>query len=160
MKYALMALMFAVSSFSYASDITVEDGLSVMPKPQKIAEVTDVITMKTTAFAKSGTMTSVTGHLIGVEYPPMGDYKVNIVGNFKGERFSIMICTVADYLEEIPYADDEYIPLSTAFIVGDTVHNVIGFYTGSLAYPVENYQVIVTNGKNKQLWNALKCRLR
>ena len=42
MKYALMALMFAVSSFSYANDITVEDGLSVMPKPQKIAEVTDV----------------------------------------------------------------------------------------------------------------------
>ena len=160
MKYALMALMFAVSSFSYANDITVEDGVAAMPKPQKIAEVTDVITMKTTAFAKSGTMTSITGHLIGVEYPPMGDYKVNITGNFRGERFSIMICTVADYLEEIPYADDGYIPLSTAFIAGDTVNNVVGFYAGSLAYPVENYQVIVLNGKGKDLWNSLKCRLR
>ena len=72
MKYALMALMFAVSSLSFASDITVEDGVAAMPKPQKIAEVTDVITMKTTAFAKSGSMEAVTGHLVGVEYAQIG----------------------------------------------------------------------------------------
>ena len=90
MKYALIALMFALSSLSYASDITVEDGVAAMPKPQKIAEVTDVITIKTTAFAKSGTMEAITGHLVGVEYAPMGDYKVDIVGNFRGERLSLI----------------------------------------------------------------------
>ena len=160
MKYALMALMFAVSNLSFASDITVEDGLAAMPKPQKLAEVTDVITMKTTAFSTEGTKQSITGHLIGVEYPPMGDYKVNITGNFIGERFSIMICTVSDYLEEIPYATEGYTPLSTAFVAGDMVRNVVGFYSGASAYPVENYQVIILNGRGKDLWNSLKCRLR
>ena len=160
MKYVLIALMFAVSSLSFAGDITPEDGIAAMPVPDKIAEVTDVITMKTAAFSKEGTMQSITGHLIGIEYPPMGDYRVDVVGDFRGERFSVMICTVADYLEDLPYDNDEYATLSTAFISGVTVSNVVGFYSGVVAYPVENYQVIVLNGKNKQLWNALKCRLR
>ena len=158
MKYILTALFMTLSVVSYAEEITID----LMPHPAKIAETTDVITMETTAFGAEETIPSILGYVVGLEYPPMGDYVVNITNSkkFKKPRFSVMICRIKKYLEDVDYNNGDYTPLSTAFNIKGKTYNMIGFYAGANAYPVQNYQVLILNGKGKTLWNQMDCKIK
>jgi len=156
MKYLLatVLMLFSVSAMA----VSIDD----IPKPAKLVEVTEVITIKTTAFTADETIPAVTGYIVGLEGPPMGDYKVKVTnGNgFKGERFTVMTCTLVPYLEEIYENLDESMVLSTAFTHNGEVYNALGFYSGSTAIASENYQVVVKNGKDRTLWNSMNCRIK
>ena len=156
MKY-LLSLVFMLFSFSVmAASI---DGI---PKPAKMMEVTDVITIKTTSLMSEGTVPAITGYIVGLEGPPMGDYKVKITnGNgFKGERFTFMACTLLPYLEEVYDGAGTSAVLSTAFTLNGEVYNVLGFYSGTTAIPSQGYQVVVRNGKDRTLWNSMNCTIK
>ena len=156
MKY--LVLVLAVFSMS-AMAVSIDD----IPKPAKMQEVTTVNTILTTAIMPDGTtMPAIKGYVVGLEGPPMGDYQVQITnGNgFKKPRFTLMRCTLANYLEEIDYNADDAIALSTAFTINGEVYNSLGFYSGSTAYPSPGYQIVVNNGKDKTLWNSMKCTIK
>ena len=156
MKYLLMAVLAIFSTTALA--VSIDD----IPKPVKMVEVTDVITIKTTAFTDDETIPAITGYIVGLEGPPMGDYKVKVTnGNgFKGERFTVMTCTLVPYLEEVYEGAQSAMVLSTAFTHNGEIYNALGFYSGSTAIPSENYQVVVKNGKDRTLWNSMNCRIK
>lgn len=138
------------------------ESLDLIPKPAKMMETTEVVTIETTSFMNGNTMPAIKGFVVGLEAPPMGDYKVKVTnGNsFKGERFTLMTCNLKPYLEEINYAGEDVAVLSTAFTLNGEVYNSLGFYTGAMAYPSDGYQVVVVNGKDRTLWNSMNCRIK
>jgi len=156
MKY--LVVLLAIFSMS-AMAVSIDD----IPKPAKMQEVTTVNTILTTAIMPDGTtMPAIKGYVVGLEAPPMGDYQVQITnGNgFKKPRFTLMRCTLTKYLEEINYNAEDVGVLSTAFTLNGEVYNSMGFYTGTTAYPSENYQVIINGGKDQTLWNSMKCTIK
>ena len=152
--FSLVVMMFSLSAMA----VSIDD----IPKPAKLMEVTDVVTIETTSIMNGQTLPSIKGFVVGLETPPMGDYKVKITnGNgFKGERFTVMSCNLKPYLEELDYVDSNVVILSTAFTVNGQVYNSLGFYSGSTAYPSDNYQVVVKNGKDRPLWNSMNCTIK
>ena len=152
--FSLVVMMFSLSAMA----VSIED----IPKPTKLMEVTDVVTIETTSIMNGQTLPSIKGFVVGLETPPMGDYKVKITnGNgFKGERFTVMTCTLVPYLEEVYEGAQGAMVLSTAFTHNGEVYNALGFYSGSTAIPSENYQVVVKNGKDRTLWNSMNCRIK
>ena len=159
MKYILTALLMIMSFASYAEVPTID----LFEGPAKLAESTEILTIETTAFQPGQTMSSIMGEVVGLEYPPLGDYRARITNGkkFKAERFSLMTCKLKSYIEDIDYDMENAIPLSTAFGAKDgTLYNFIGWYSGSTAYPSDGYKVIVRNGKDKQFWNSMDCKIK
>jgi len=140
--------------------------VNVSAKQKTDFNLTDSIDIQTTAFVPNSlgtSMEAVTGSISGLEYIPIGDYKVQITNcpSFKGERFAVMTCTIMNFVETIDYLEDDYAVLSTAFIHKGKAHNKLGFYSGCMrALPSNGYKIIVKNGKNKTFWNSMKCKIK
>jgi len=160
MKKLLLLLVVCISFGSaYA-----ESPLDNVPGLIKVAEVGEAVTLQTTSFAEGISMPTIKGYMIGLSYAPSGDYRVDITNcpSLNTERFSLMTCKVDKYLANIGEVIDspDTAMLSTAFTVGSTVYNKIGYFSGCRAYPSDDYQVVITNGKDVRFWNSLKCRIK
>jgi len=160
-----MVLMGSTSAQNTTQgNITQEQGMDNIKNagntPVLIGQVNDVNTIKTTAFGPSGTKQSITGILTGAVFAPTGDFKIKITNgvSFRGERFSTMICNLEGYFDRTNY-DEEVVGLSTAFTINGETHNLLGYYTGMTAYPIEGYKVIILNARNHDVWNSMKCRI-
>ena len=152
--FSLVVMMFSLSAMA----VSIED----IPKPTKMGEVTDVTTIKSTAFLDDGTVPAIMGYVVGLETPPMGDYKVRIKNckQFKPERFTLMTCTLSGYLEEVYDDAPDMGVVSSAFNIGGNVYNSLGFYDCPSKLPSDGYQVVIKNGKDNTLWNAMDCRIK
>lgn len=140
--------------------------ISAQAKQKPDFKSSDVIGISTTAFIPNSLGTSieaVNGTLTGVEYIPVGDYKVQITNcnSLKTDTFSKMSCTINDKIDRIDYTQDDVAVLSTAFILNGQAHNKMGMYYGcTKVLPGDGYKVIIRNGKNKTYWNSLKCTVK
>lgn len=153
-KLIVVLMLFSMSVFA-------EPSLQDFGPQPKLFDTTDIVNIQTTSFSKDGSLAAIEGDVIGLEYAPSGDYRVRIVNgsNFKGERFSLMLCNVKKYLEDIDETMTDAMALSTAFTdKSGKVHNVIGYYSGTTAYPSENYKVIIVN--SREFWNSMNCRIK
>lgn len=160
MKIKLILTLFTVMFFTAA-----QAGDFDKFNANKIAKSTDVIEISTTAVMNGRTLPAIKGSLTGIEVAPSGDFKVRIknCASFKGERFSLMTCTVDDYLDTLSNVIDnaDVAVLSTAFYAKGTLYNKLGYYSGCPnAYPSDDYKVIITNGKKVKFWNSLHCNIR
>jgi len=157
----VLVLAFMASIAFAAADSDINDQLNSMVSGVRMSDTTTVNTIETTAFGTDGSVQSRTGLLLGIEYAPFGDYKVHIGNgkNFQGERFSVMVCKLKNYIEDVPVEDDSLTALSTAFTIDGKLYNVIGYYSGTKTTPVDNYQIIIINGRGRTLWNSMVCKI-
>jgi len=166
MKYLtlMIALLFSVSLYAADTDEPTLDDFG--PQPKITNSALDIVSIETTSFMADGgaSLASIQGDVIGLEYAPAGDYRVRIVnGNgFKAPRFSLMICTLKSYIEDMDgLMTGDIAILSTAFTdLNGKVFNSLGYYSGATAYPSDGYKVIVLNGGGVQFWNSMNCRIK
>ena len=126
-----------------------------------------VINVTTSAVSIKGknagkSIAPIKGQLVGLEYGPSGDYKVQITNcpSFKGERFDLMICTVQPYVSSDLGEGDDVAVLTTTFDLEGGSLVSLGYFSGCLVYPSEGYKTIIKNGMGVTHWNALKCRIK
>lgn len=118
----------------------------------------NVIPIATSVVMADGTINTISGTISGVSVAPVGDYRIKITNGkgFKGKSYSKMYCTIV----KKDSIKNKGVPLLTVFSRNGKLYSVTGFYTGmGDFYPVNGYQVIVKNGKNKDEWNTMNCRI-
>lgn len=119
-----------------------------------------VINISTVSMDENGELLpAISGTLTGIEAPPKGDYQIFVTnGNgYKKDTYSLMECNILP-LQEIRYAKS--IPLSTTFTLDGKIDNVLGFYSGSTAFPAQGYKVVIKNGGSRSEWNTMNCRIK
>lgn len=151
-KILLAVLVMVLSTVVYADK---------PPKGKKLGNATDIIDIKVIAFTDEASLV-VNGTVTGLETGPMGDYKVKITNgkSFQGESFSKMDCTLLPKLEEVYGGAVNGNVLVTTFTIDGKDYESLGFYSPTVAFPSEGYKVVIRNGKNRELWNSMKCKIK